>query len=57
MKALLIIAILYPFIMMAAVAFIGFLILVKKEEGTISPVKLYHIYRKQLCEILKMKNS
>jgi hypothetical protein len=53
MKALLIIAILFPFGMIVAAAFIGATILIKKEEGTISPVKLYHIYRKQICIILK----
>ena len=46
-------AILWPVAMIAAFAIIGAVILIKKEDGTISPVKLYHIYRRQLCEKLK----
>lgn len=53
MKALIIIAILWPVLMIAAFVFIGAVILIKREEGTVSPVKLYHVYRRKLCEKLK----
>lgn len=53
MEALLIIAILWPVLMLAAFAFIGAVIMIKREEGTVSPVKLYHVYRRQMCAILK----
>ncbi len=56
MEVIKIAIILFPIVMIAAGIFICGLILIKNEEGTISPVKLYRIYRKQICAMLKMKN-
>jgi hypothetical protein len=49
------VAILFPWALLLCIAFIGFVILVYNEEGTISPSRLLMIYRQKLVQTLKGK--
>jgi hypothetical protein len=50
-------AIIFPWAVLLIIGIIGFVILVYKEEGTISPTRLLMIYRKQLVSMLKGKKD
>ena len=56
MKTILTVAILWLIMMVVAYTAIAVFLLVKKEEGTVSPLKLYRLYRRQLCFNLKNKS-
>ncbi len=48
-------AVLFPFVLLAEIAFIGFVILILNEEDIVSPSSMLMIYRKKLVSILKRK--
>jgi hypothetical protein len=54
---LMLIAILFPWAVLLIIGIIGFVIIVYKEEDTISPSGLMMIYRKKLVEMLKKKKT